>query len=186
MTLGVLCLTAAAAWAPQRAQADGWDIEGFSIGGRGDYLNPKDGPANWYGGAQLRLQGEVFGLEGSIDDRHTNSNGQNVNTYPVQASVLARLMPGSRITPFILGGAGWYNTERSGTDAYGNHYDNTSSLFGLHAGIGLECFLSRYWSIDGTYRYLWIETQKTKDNDVQNRTYDQSGSMITVALNYHF
>ncbi|HXC61103.1 MAG TPA: porin family protein [Nitrospiria bacterium] len=164
------------------AKADDIPNTGLSLGGRGAYYDPSDGNASWYGGAQLRLHlGTVFAVEGSVDYRRSKPDpSTRVDTYPVMASALLYLFPG-RISPFILGGAGWYFTHVDGPGG-----DNTQQRFGLHAGGGLEVYLNQYWSIDGTYRYVWLEKIKSKDAALLDKDFNDDGHMVTVGLNYHF
>ena len=46
--------------------------------------------------------------------------------------------------------------------------------------------MSRYWSIDATYRYIWLEDIKSKDVTLIDKKFDDRGHMVTLALNYHF
>lgn len=156
----------------------------FSVGGRAMYFNPIDGSASWYGGGQVRLHlGEVFAIEGSADYRKNDfGNDTTVHTFPVQASGLLYLLPGKRVSPFLLGGAGWYFTNVNGPDGY----DKTQNRFGLHAGGGLQVMLSRNWSVDGSYRFVWLERVQSKDENLQNKKFQDEGHMVTIGLNYHF
>jgi opacity protein-like surface antigen len=157
----------------------------FSIGPRATYSTPKDADeGQWSPGAQARLHlSPALGLEASIDYRK-NDYGTltTVKTYPVQASLLGYLLPGSGVSPFLLGGVGWYYTRVDGPFGY----SDTTSRFGLHAGAGLEVKLSRSISIDGAYRYIWLEDLASKDEDALHKNYQDSGSMVTLALNFLF
>jgi opacity protein-like surface antigen len=170
---------------PVMAQADD-DIKntGISLGGRANYFNPADGDGSWYGGAQLRAHlGPIFALEGSIDYRKTDfGSGTDIHTYPVLVSALVYLFPG-RVAPFLLGGVGWYFTH---TEVSGGGSDSDDSRFGAHAGGGLEIYLNRYWSIDATYRYVWVEEVESTNAPPLQKEFDDNGHMITAALNYHF
>lgn len=160
----------------------------LSIGPRATYSTPKDAnEGQWSGGAQARLHlSPAFGLEGSIDYR-SNTFGVSpvqttIKTYPVLASLLAYLMPGSVVSPFLLGGAGWYYTQVDGPF----NFSQTTTRFGLHAGAGLEVMINESLSIDGTYRFIWLETVASKGLNALDKSYDDSGSMITIALNFLF
>ena len=157
----------------------------FQIGPRVTYYTPKDADeGQWSAGAQARLHlSPGLGLEGSID-YHRNDFGPftTIKTYPVQASLLAYLMPGEILSPFLLGGAGWYYTQVNGPFSF----SNTNSRFGLHAGAGLEIILNKSLSLDGSYRYVWLESVTSKDLNALDKTYQDSGSMITLALNFLF
>jgi opacity protein-like surface antigen len=158
---------------------------GVSLGGRAAYFDPKDADdTTWFGGAQLRLFfSRAMALEGSIDYREDEYPGQvQVRTYPVQATLLAFLMPDSPLSPFLLGGAGWYHTtlEVPGVP------DDTDSRFGLHAGGGLELCLSEHLSLDGTYRYIWMEGFESGGADLTKKEFNDSGHMVTMGLNFYF
>lgn len=156
---------------------------GLSLGGRGTYYNPADGDGSWYGGAQLRAHlGPIFALEGSIDYRNSDFGpNTTIHTYPVLVSALVYLYPG-RVAPFLLGGVGWYLThvETSGAS------DSDDSRFGAHAGGGVEIYLSRSWSLDATYRYVWVENVESTNAPPLQKDFDDNGHMITAGLNYHF
>ena len=158
----------------------------FSIGPRASYFTPKDADEGaWSGGAQARLHlAPSLALEGSIDYRSNKYLGDliTIKTYPVQASLLAYLMPYSAVSPFLLGGVGWYYTEVNGPLGF----SDTTSRFGLHAGAGLEIMLNKSLSLDGSYRYIWLESVASKDLNALDKTYNDSGSMITLALNLLF
>jgi opacity protein-like surface antigen len=165
----------------------GWPFDevhkgAFSLGGRATWFDPKDGTDSWYGGAQARLYiGEVFAIEGSADYRQNRFAGTRVDTYPVQVSALAYLLPGKRLSPFLLGGGGWYYTHvKSGA------FDDTQNRFGLHAGGGLQYMLNEHWSIDTTYRYVWLEKVHSQEQNIINKSFQDSGQMVTFGLNFHF
>jgi opacity protein-like surface antigen len=169
------------------ASAAGWPFDDvskgtFSIGGRAMWFDPKDGDDKWFGGAQARVYlGEIFAIEGSADYRRNNFAGSRVDTYPVQVSGLVYLLPGKRLSPFLLGGGGWYYTHvKSGS------FDDTTNRFGLHAGGGLQYMLNERWSIDGSYRYVWLERIHSTEANIINKSFQDSGQMVTIGLNLHF
>jgi opacity protein-like surface antigen len=124
------------------------------------WFEPKEGESSWSGGAQVRLYlTRFFAIEGSADYRQSKFAGTTVHTYPVQVSALLYLLPGWRLTPFVLGGAGWYYTTVDGPGGL----DDTQNRFGVHAGGGLQYFISRHFSIDSTYRYVWLEDVASRD-----------------------
>jgi opacity protein-like surface antigen len=155
----------------------------FSIGGRAMWFDPKDGDSTWSGGAQVRLYlARFFAIEGSADYRQNKFNGTTVHTYPVQVSALLYLLPGWRVTPFILGGGGWYHTTVDGPAGL----SDTQNRFGVHAGGGLQYFISRHFSIDSTYRYVWLEDIASRDQSLTNKDFRDHGQMVTIGLNFHF
>ena len=162
---------------------DDIDFGRFSIGGRAAYIDPKDGEANWFGGAQVRFYlAKFFAIEGSADYRQDKFGTTTTDTFPVQVSALLYLLPGKRLSPFILGGGGWYYTHVKGPGGF----DDTQNRFGLHAGGGLQFFISEHWSIDGTYRYIWLEKLESRDANITNKSFQDSGHMITAGVNFHF
>jgi opacity protein-like surface antigen len=184
-TFGALALLAAAALAPRAAFADGDDLNasrgGVTFGGRASYFHPRGADnGSTYGGAQLRLHiTSVIAVEGSADYRQSKYQGTVVDIYPVQASLLLYLAPNWIVSPYILGGVGWYHTHIRD--------DGTSERYGPHAGAGAEIALSRHWTIDGSYRYLWTQslTAPTTTSPA-GKNFSDNGYMVTAALNYRF
>ncbi len=155
----------------------------LSLGGRATYFDPKDGDSNWFGGGQLRLHPFKFlAVEGSVDYRKTDINSTTVRTFPVQGSVLLYPFGTKRLSPFILGGAGWYFTNVEGP----GDFDKTQHRFGAHAGVGLQLFLSEHLSLDGTYRHIWLEKIESRDASLRDKQFQDNGHMVTFGLNLHF
>lgn len=157
---------------------------GLSMGIRGAFFRPIDAnEGDYFGGVQVRLHlAPAIGFEGSADYRRNKFGGTTVHTYPVHASLLLYLIPSKVISPLLLGGAGWYySTVENPAGA-----SDTQHRFGVHAGGGLQAWLNQYWSVDGTYRYIWLENLKSKDASLQNKDFNDSGHMVTAALNFHF
>jgi opacity protein-like surface antigen len=65
-------------------------------------------------------------------------------------------------------------------------FDETQHRFGLHAGGGLQFMLHRNWSIDGSYRFVWLERVQSKDENLFDKKFQDEGHMVTIGLNYHF
>lgn len=155
----------------------------LSLGGRATYFDPKDGDSNWFGGGQLRLHPFKFlAVEGSVDYRKTDINSTTVRTFPVQGSMLLYPFGTKRLSPFILGGAGWYFTNVEGP----GDFDKTQHRFGAHAGGGLQLFLTEYLSLDGTYRHIWLEKIESRDASLRDKQFQDNGHMVTFGLNLHF
>lgn len=157
----------------------------FSIGPRATFVKPKDADeGKWYGGVQARFGlGNAVGLEGSIDYRKNDYAGDTeVIVYPVQASLLVYLAPEAPVSPYILGGGGWYHTRIN----IGDDFHDTSYRFGPHAGGGLEIALGPSLSLDGSYRYVWLKSIATEDDNELTAEYNDSGYMVTAALNIKF
>ena len=154
-----------------------------SIGGRATYFDPKEGDANWFGGGQLRLHPFKFlAVEGSVDYRKTDINSTTVRTFPVQGSALIYPFGTKRLSPFILGGAGWYFTNVEGP----GDFDKTQHRFGAHVGGGLQLFLSEHLSLDSTYRHIWLEKIESNDAALHDKQFRDNGHMVTFGLNLHF
>jgi opacity protein-like surface antigen len=173
-----------AVWAdPSQLGGSSIDAGKVSLGGRGTFFDSRDSDQeDWYGGGQLRMYlPPTLALEASADYRQSDFGANEVDVFPVQASVLFYLFPGSPVTPFLLAGPGWYFTHVKGPGI-----DDTQHRFGLHAGGGLQFFINKYWSIDSTYRYVWVKDVEAQSASLQPTEYRDSGSMITAALNLHF
>lgn len=160
---------------------------GVSLGGRAAYLWSQDadpGDGNYFGGAQLRVYlSKMFAVEGSADYRQEVVSGADtiLDLYPVQVSGLLYLLPNSPVSPFLLGGVGWYFTRVRGPSGF----DESRNRFGSHVGGGLQAFLSRRWSIDATYRYIFTDRITTTSNGV-NISINGNGHMATGGINFHF
>ncbi|HWC51290.1 MAG TPA: porin family protein [Nitrospira sp.] len=171
---------------PSPAGADPLDqvnIGLLSIGGRATYYDPKDADGEWYGGAQVRLHpSHYFAIEGSADYRRNDFADTRVHSYPVQVSALIYPLGTTRLAPFILGGGGWYYTTVKGP----GNFDDTQNRFGLHVGGGLQFFFNKHFSIDSTYRYIWLEKIQSKDQNIFDKSFNDNGHMVTIGVNFHF
>lgn len=157
---------------------------GFSLGPRFAVYNPNDERTREFGGAQARLYlGPVLAIEASADIRRDRFEGTtSIWTVPLQLSALVYLIPSGPISPFLLVGPGWYYSRIEGP----NDFSRTQHRFGVHAGGGIQWWLSHRLSVDGTYRYLWTEKLESQDVAFQSKKYDDSGHMFTVGVNFHF
>jgi opacity protein-like surface antigen len=172
---------------PLLASAEGLGVgdSGFSLGPRATYFKAKDAAkGTWYAGAQARFHPtSVLGLEGSIDYRKNKYAGDvTIKGFPVQATLLVYLIPQSPVSPYLLGGAGWYFTQVESPGIA----KKTDNRFGPHAGAGLEAKLGPSLSVDGSYRYIWLSDVKSSDKNAITQKYRDSGTMITVAANFLF
>jgi opacity protein-like surface antigen len=186
--IGTFAILAAVALAPRVASADGDggdDMQaaraGITLGGRAMYYQPKDaqdGTLN--GGAQLRLHfTSMLAVEGSADYRQNKFGGNTVDVVPVQLSLMLYLAPSWVVSPYILGGVGWYYTHVQG--------GGTTNRYGPHAGAGLELALAKNWSIDGSARYLWTQSLSAPTTaSPAGKNFSDNGFMLTAALNYRF
>ena len=159
------------------------DIGLFSIGGRATWFDPHDGQSRWFGGGQVRVYPfKYLAFEGSADYRRQDMDGTRIHTYPVQVSALIYPLGTTRLSPFLLGGGGWYYTTVTGP----GNFDDTQNRFGVHAGGGLQFFFNNHVSIDSTYRFIWLEKVQSKDQNIKDKSFDDNGHMITAGLNFHF
>jgi opacity protein-like surface antigen len=90
------------------------------------------------------------------------------------------------IRPYILGGGGWYFTTIDRDFPGGGDDSDTDNRFGTHAGGGLLLRMTPGFSISGDYRYIWLQEFQTRDESLDEIEFDDSGSQVTVALNFHF
>jgi hypothetical protein len=167
--------------------------QGFGLGARIAWVHPDvdaDVDAVRYFGGQVRLLGPRFGIEVALD-HHSESVelvNQKVSETPIQASLLLRLGRGS-VTPFLLGGPGWYRRKVEALDAPGN-LSSTTTEFGWHGGIGLEVLAGKHFGIHGDYRYTFLDFNDD-DNDggllgVGKLLPGHRGSMWTLGTTFYF
>lgn len=157
----------------------------LSVGPRATYYTAQDADSGqWAPGVQARVHlTPDLGLEASIDYLNNDFGPlTTIKTFPVQGSLLAYINPGDMVKPFVLGGVGWYYTMVDGPFGY----DDSASRFGLHAGLGLEIALNKSLYLSGAYRHVWLKEVASRDASALSRTYRDSGSMITFALNFVF
>lgn len=182
ITVGSICMTQVGS---SRAGNifDDVDVGLFSIGGRATYFNPKEGDDRWFGGAQVRVHPiRYLAVEGSVDYRRNDFGNTKVHSYPVQGSLMIYPFGLKRISPFILGGGGWYFTTVTGPGGF----DDTQQRFGGHVGGGVQVFISNQVSADASYRHIWLEKVESKSASLDDKKFNDNGHMITVGLNFHF
>ena len=184
-TWSAVLLAAVLAFPVGAAAYYGGDTEGSnhsatSIGPRAAYYRLTDaGRSEWGPGVQLRLHGTAaYSLEVSGDRVSYSSQGANVRSTPIQATLLGYFSPDSAASPYLLLGGGWYPTHAAGPY-------RAPRLFGPHVGAGLEIIFGKSWSLDGSFRYLWTEVISTsKPNRIYGTDFGERGTMFTVGLNY--
>ena len=133
--------------------------QGFGIGARMAWVTP-DSEANVdsvrFVGGHIRLVSRRWGLEVSMD-RHSESSeplNQKVTETPIQTSLLLR-MGTPTVSPYLLGGGGWYRRKVEPLDGPDVAVQTTD--FGWHAGLGLEIVAARHFGIHGDYRYTFLD-----------------------------
>lgn len=177
----VLCATAP----PASAQ-------GIGIGGRLAWVTA-DSDANAgsvrFTGGQIRLLSPRIGLEVSMD-RHTETLDlldQTVTETPIQASLLLRMGAGS-VSPYLLGGPGWYRRKVAPIDGASEAAVETTE-FGWHAGIGLEIRPSRRFGLHGDYRRTFLDFGADDDEDgglIGRWLPGHRGSMLALGATIYF
>jgi opacity protein-like surface antigen len=183
----MLALGGLLAWtAPVSAQ-------GLGLGGRLAWVTADDDAdidSLRFVGGQIRLLSKRVGLEVSMD-RHSESFellNQKVTETPIQASLLLRLA-GGRVSPFLLGGPGWYRRKIEPID--GPDLSVSTTEFGWHAGGGLEILAHRHFGIHGDYRYTFLDfNDDDDDNDdeglIGRLLPGHRGSMWTIGATVYF
>lgn len=165
--------------------------QGLGVGARLAWVTPDsdaDVDSRRFVGGQVRLLSPRFGLEISLD-RHAESFealNQKVTETPIQASVLMRLSS-SRISPFLLGGPGWYRHKVAPLEGAGSPVETTE--FGWHAGGGLEILVHRHFGLHGDYRFTFLDFGGDEDEDeglVGRLLPGHRGSMWTVGATVYF
>ena len=138
-------------------------------------------------GGQIRLLGPRFGFEVSLDRRSESSEllNEKVTETPIQASLLLRMRGGS-VSPFLLGGPGWYRRSVEALDGPGDLSVSTTE-FGWHAGIGLEILPNRHIGIHGDYRYTFLDFDDDDDEGfISGLLPGHRGSMWTLGATFYF
>lgn len=166
----------------ENAWADGSPgiVGKFGIGPRVGYYKSKDADeGNVYFGLQARARlTPNLALEGAIDYRKEEfENGSIKSTsYPILVSALLYPVPNSSISPYIIGGAGWYNTkvEIEGVE------DKTSRDFGYHLGAGVDIPIAETAVLNFDIRYNFL------DISVENKDINYKGWIGNGGLTFYF
>ena len=108
-------------------------------------------------GGQIRLASSRWGLEVSMDHNSQRFEllNQKVTETPIQMSLLLKLGGGS-VSPFLLGGPGWYRRKVELIEGP-DEADVKTTEFGWHAGGGLEILAGRHFGIHGDYRFTFLD-----------------------------
>jgi hypothetical protein len=165
--------------------------QGFGLGGRIAWVTrdvDADVDSLRFFGGQMRLLSQRVGLEVSMDRRSESFEllNQKVTETPIQVSLLLRLA-GGRVSPFLLGGPGWYRRTVEPLD--GPDLSVSTTEFGWHAGGGLEILANRHFGIHGDYRYTFLDFGDDDDDDeglVGRLLPGHRGSMWTLGATVYF
>ena len=189
---GIVCAATLAAGAPAAAQG-----QAFGIGGRLSFVradvDDEDTDSQRFFGGQIRARvSPRSSVELSLD-LHTETDPTEtvrVRQMPIQASLL--LYPvRSVISPYVLGGGGWYATRvelLAGDDTVSSE---TTREFGWHAGFGAELRMGPHAGLHGDYRYTFLDfgddDDEEEDRGLLTRFLPSNrGSMWTFGLTLYF
>ncbi len=134
------------------------------------------------GHIRARLAGG-FGLEASIDYREdtyiTDVQQTTIKSVPLLFSATIELLHRSPVTPYFLGGGGWYFTKIDmKTEFFDIHDDQTK--FGWHLGGGVIIKPSSRLAVHADYRYTSV------DFELQRFKFDAAGRMLTGGVTFYF
>ena len=149
--------------------------QGFGVGGRFSWVTADteaDVDSVRFVGGHIRILSSRWGLEVSMD--HHSESSEELNTKisetPIQMSLLLR-MGGAKVSPYLLGGKGWYKRKvelLEGPD----EPDVETTESGWHAGGGLEIRAGKHFGFHGDYRYTFLDWGDDDDDD------DDGGGII--------
>lgn len=163
---------------PLAGQADDWGK--FGLGLRGGWYKANDGDdGKLHGGLQARWKiFPALAIEGSADYRAEESypNNRKITSYPVLVSALFYLIPGAPVSPYLLGGVGWYYSKLE--DSQGSTW---SSDIGYHLGGGLDIPLSRNIVFNADLRYYFLDVGDQKVKDLKT-----DGYIVSAGLTFYF
>jgi opacity protein-like surface antigen len=196
----LLCAIVAVLLAPAFVHA-----QTLGIGGRISQVRAdvdSDSGSERFTGGQLRLGvSKRMSIELALDTKTvTNEEGtERVRQYPFQASLL--LFPvRAGLSPFLLGGVGWYSTRVQQLDGDEVLDSVTTRKRGYHAGFGAEIRMGSHAGLHGDYRYTFLDFGSDEDDEssggivgalspgsaVSRLLPSHDGSMWTLGLTIYF
>ena len=189
LLVAAVVICAAVAASPSNASA-----QSLGVGARMAWVTPDsdvDVDRVRFVGGQIRLLSPRWGLEVSMD-RHFEEFpllNQKVIDTPIQTSLLLRMGNG-KVSPFLLGGPGWYRRKVELLDGP-DDAAVVSTEFGWHAGGGLEVFAGRHFGIHGDYRYTFLDFNGDDDDEDDEGVIGRllpghRGSMWTLGASFYF
>ena len=171
--------------------------QSFGIGGRFSFVRADvddvDADSQRFTGGHLRAgMSPRSSFELSLDLRTDDDPTETVRVrqFPIQASLL--LYPvRSVISPYLLGGGGWYATRvelRSGGDTTSSE---TTREFGWHAGFGGELKLGSHAGAHADYRYTFLDFGDDDEDEDEGGILTRflpahRGSMWTAGITIYF
>ncbi len=151
----------------------------FGLGPRAGLVKSNDASGlSLFGGGQIRWKiFPAMSLEGTFDYRaeESYSNNRKINTFPILTSALFYPVPGAKISPYFLGGVGWYFSKIE--DSSGS---STWFTPGLHLGGGLDFPLNPNLVFNVDIRYYFLNYG---DDRVKNLNTD--GFIISAGLTFY-
>lgn len=134
---------------------------GFSVGARGMYMGDPDNDfddGELFGGATVRFHIVPFlSLEGFGAYHEEEDEGFESYVAPLQLSALIYPIPYSPVSPYLIGGIGWYFWDMDFPHPF-EPFDDNGTEFGYHAGLGIDFQVTRNFSITIDGRYIWFDT----------------------------
>ncbi len=189
---GIVCAALLASSAPAAAQG-----QSFGIGGRISFIradvDDEETDSQRFFGGQIRARVSPRSVLELSLDRHTETDPTEtvrVRQMPIQASLL--LYPvRSVISPYVLGGGGWYSTRVELLAGDETVSSETTREFGWHAGFGAELRMGPHAGLHGDYRYTFLDFGDDDDEDDDGGLLTRflpsnRGSMWTVGLTLYF
>ena len=79
-----------------------------------------------------------FRIDGMYNSLSGKSSGPGVNIWTVNGNLVFAFPGGMAATPYLIGGAGWYNTKADEDEA------ESTNNFGLNGGVGARFALSGF------------------------------------------
>jgi Outer membrane protein beta-barrel domain len=168
-----------------QGQSRGASPSMFSLGPAVGYLHARGADrGTWLAGAQARVHLLPYlAAEGSItfhENRYENGDAR-VTQYPVQVSGLFYPIPDAQLSPYVVGGGGWYYSRITYVGSLSGLSNQTEHTFGAHAGAGLEIRLGTSTSIDADLRYIFLHPSSSAI-----RSEDFNYWQATAGLNLFF
>ncbi len=123
---------------------------------RGD-VRVESSPARFSGGLLRARVSDKTAVEVSLDYRSRTNQllTERTRDYPIQGSLLMYLVQGG-LSPYVLGGAGWYTQRVDTLDNQTVLRSTTTRTMGYHGGLGGEVRLGARTAVHADYRYTFI------------------------------
>jgi len=172
------------------------DAQSFGLGGRlGMIRSDADSgaPSERFTGGHIRARiSPRTALEVGLDLRTSTNETltERVRDYPIQASLL--VFPVNAVfAPYLLGGGGWYTSQRQTAEGAGWRTTDSMRRFGWHGGFGAELRLGRHAAAHADYRYTHLrfsdeDTTEAERSGLTRFLPSYQGSMWTAGLTLYF